>query len=464
MMPLKAGFASCDITPPLGAPMAGYGNRDHGATALEDPLEARVLVLDNGETTVGFVCTDLIGVQARTVAGTRERIEADTDIPPKNVMICGSHTHFGPALEPVGYMTEKLKKAVSEDYRVTLMDSLAGLVSEAYEHMQPVRVGCGTGRALGISFNRRPVNIETKEVAMNLTMEPEAAVAASMEGAKLADMWPRMGHLGPRLTSPLSDLDGLSAGIVDNEVPILRVDTADGEPLATLVSFACHAVVNSDDHYAISPDYIVTTREAFEGVIGGHMLFAAGCAGDQVPTWRRGNSRRRVGHALGAEAAATWEKIETLSDDVSLGCSSRTVNLPIPDDYPTPEEVEEDLAAVEDKDSYEYRRQQTRLERAQEHADDDSIEREVWAARVGDMGIACTPSETLVEIGMQIKQRSPFDHTSVFSITNDYCGYLCTDEAFTEGGYEPGIGYNLNGPGTEEILVETLLEMLQELA
>lgn len=463
-MALQAGFSKCDITPPLGVAMAGYGNRDHGATAIEDPLEARVLVLDDGDTTLAFVCTDLIGVEARTVRETRERIEAEVGLRPENVMVCGSHTHFGPVLEPKGYVPEDLKSEVSEDYRVNLVDSMAGLVAEASRQMVSARVGYGCGRARGISFNRRPVNMESKQVAMNLTMEPEAAVAASIEGARLADMWPRMGHLGPRLSRPLEELDGLSAGVVDNEVPILRIDTADGEPLATLLSFACHAVVNSEDHYAISPDFIVTAREAFEDVIGGHMLFAAGCAGDQVPTWRRGNSRRRVGHALGAEAAATWEKIETLSEDVSIGSISRMVEIPIPEDYPTPEEVKKDLEAVEDTDSYEYRRQQMRLERAEEHADEEYIERELWAARIGEMGIACTPSETLVEIGLQIKQRSPFDHTAVFSITNDYCGYLCTDEAFTEGGYEPGIGYNLNGPGTERVLVENLLEMLGELS
>ncbi len=462
-MSLQAGFAKCDITPALGCAMAGYGARDHGAESLEDPLEARVLVLKNGDSGFAIVCTDLIGVDKGTVADIRAKTGELTDLAPEQVMICGSHTHFGPSLKASGYHTEELKAAVSEDYRLNLVASIAGIVTEACEHTQPARVGYGTGRAWGISFNRRPVNVAERQVAMRLTMEPEQAVLASYEGAKLADAWPKHGHMGPRLTPPLPELDGVSAGIADNEVPILRVDTEAGVPLATLVSFACHAVVNSEHGYAISADYPGQLRWAFERIIGGQVLFAAGCAGDQVPTWRRGNSRQRVGRALGSEAAATWQKIEELTDDPLLGSVSRTVELPLPPDYPTPDQVREKMDAIEDKASPECRWLMYQLVQVEKYHECTTVPREMWAARIGDMGIVCTPGETLVEIGLQLKQRSPFAHTSVISIANDYADYLCTDNAIKEGGYEPGKGYNPSGPGTEAALVENGVDMLQQL-
>jgi len=460
---LQAGFAKCDITPALGCPMAGYGGRDHGATALEDPLDARALVLQSGKTTIALVCTDLIGVDEGTVGDIREKATEITDLRPEQIMICGSHTHFGPSLKPSGYMTDELKAAVSEDYRLNLIDSIAGSIAEAIGQLQPAVVGCGTGRAWGISFNRRPVDMTERKVAMNLTMEPEKAVAASLEGAKLAEAWPRHGHLGPRLTPPLAELDGLSAGAVDNEVPVLRVDTKAGQPLATLISFACHAVVGSEDQYAISADYPGPARWAFEQVIGGQMLFAAGCAGDQVPTWRYGNSRQRVGRALGSEAAATWQKIEELSNDPLLGSVSRTVELPLPPDYPTPDQVRQKIDAIEDKTSSECRWLMYQLVQVEKYHECATVPWEMWAARIGDMGIICTPGETLVEIGLQLKQRSPFPYTSVISIANGYADYLCTDDAIKEGGYEPGKGYNPGGPGTEKVLVENGVEMLKEL-
>ncbi len=463
-MPLQAGFAKCDITPALGCAMAGYGARDHGAESVEDALEACVLVLRNGDTAFAIVCTDLIGLDEGTAADIRAKTGELTDLAPEQVMVCGSHTHFGPSLKASGYHTEELKAAVSEEYRLNLVASLAGIVAEACEHTQPARIGYGTGRAWGISFNRRPVNIAERQVVMRLTMEPEQATLASVEGAKLADAWPRHGHLGPRLTPPLSQLDGISAAIADNEVPVLRVDTEAGEPLATLVSFACHAVAGSDEFYAISPDYPGEARAAFEAVIGGQMLFASGCAGDQVPTWRQGNSRRRVGRALGSEAAATWQKIQELTDDPLLGSVSRTVELPLPPDYPTPDQVREKIDAVEDKAGSECRWLMSQLVQVEKYHECATVPWEMWAARIGDMGIICTPGETLVEIGLQLKQRSPFAHTSVISIANGGAdGYLCTDNAIKEGGYEPGKGYNPSGPGTEAVLVENGVEMLEEL-
>ena len=98
-MSLQAGFVECDITPPLSCAMAGYADRDHGATALEDPLKAQVLLLRNEQTAIALVCTDLIGVDEETVAEIRQRASELTELKPQQIMICASHTHFGPTLE-----------------------------------------------------------------------------------------------------------------------------------------------------------------------------------------------------------------------------------------------------------------------------------------------------------------------------------------------------------------------------
>jgi neutral ceramidase len=72
------------------------------------------------------------------------------------------------------------------------------------------------------------------------------------------------------------------------------------------------------------------------------------------------------------------------------------------------------------------------------------------------------PGEVLVEIGLQIKQRSPFPVTLVVSLANGCVGYLPTDNACREGGYEPT--WSPVGPGTERVLVETAVALLEELA
>jgi hypothetical protein len=38
---------------------------------------------------------------------------------------------------------------------------------------------------------------------------------------------------------------------------------------------------------------------------------------------------------------------------------------------------------------------------------------------------------------MNVRDRSPFEHTFYFGYTNGWFGYLPTAQAFAEGGYEP---------------------------
>ena len=50
--PFRAGAATSNITPPLGASLNG-GMSDRTATHIHDELHARCLVLDDGKTQAG---------------------------------------------------------------------------------------------------------------------------------------------------------------------------------------------------------------------------------------------------------------------------------------------------------------------------------------------------------------------------------------------------------------------------
>ena len=61
---------------------------------------------------------------------------------------------------------------------------------------------------------------------------------------------------------------------------------------------------------------------------------------------------------------------------------------------------------------------------------------EIGAISMGDVAIATNPAELFVEYGLEIKQKSPFEVTMISELTNGYCGYVPTEEAFEEKGYE----------------------------
>src|SRR5262249_56073327 len=56
---LKGGVARVEITPQTGLPMYGYRNRTSPSQGVLDPLYARVLALEVGETRLAIVTLDL---------------------------------------------------------------------------------------------------------------------------------------------------------------------------------------------------------------------------------------------------------------------------------------------------------------------------------------------------------------------------------------------------------------------
>ena len=42
----------------------------------------------------------------------------------------------------------------------------------------------------------------------------------------------------------------------------------------------------------------------------------------------------------------------------------------------------------------------------------------------------------MTEMGLHVKKQSPYRNTIMITHCNGLTGYICTDKAFTEGGYE----------------------------
>jgi neutral ceramidase len=83
---------------------------------------------------------------------------------------------------------------------------------------------------------------------------------------------------------------------------------------------------------------------------------------------------------------------------------------------------------------------------------------------VGDAAITSMPFEVFAEIGLQIKERSPFAQSFTVSLANGSEGYLPTARHHALGGYETWLGTNRVEPDAAGKMTDALLEMLRELA
>ena len=88
---------------------------------------------------------------------------------------------------------------------------------------------------------------------------------------------------------------------------------------------------------------------------------------------------------------------------------------------------------------------------------------EVITVRIGNVAFVGLPGELFCEFGMDIKKHSPAKHTMVIELANDVIGYIPTENAFEQGGYEPTPGSTMYVRGSGEKLAASALKQLNKL-
>jgi hypothetical protein len=83
---------------------------------------------------------------------------------------------------------------------------------------------------------------------------------------------------------------------------------------------------------------------------------------------------------------------------------------------------------------------------------------------IGDVAIVGVPAELFTVLGVEIKRQSPFRHTVIAELSNDWVGYVPDSSGHELGGYQTWTGHHSYGePGTGERMVATALSQLGRL-
>ncbi len=410
------GTAAIDITPPVGVLLAG-SLRPRTSVGTDDPLLCKAMVLDNGKTLVAVVTLDLITWPRLRCQGPREAIAARTGIAPEHVLINCSHTHSGPYTDASLYLVDA---ELDEAYLGQVGEAIAEAVCRAAEELEPVSVGTVKGRCGGVGRNRR-------------LRRPDGSVI---------NAW----------LVPAQDREALSTAGPEDEDLLAWVFFSGERPVATLWNYTVH--VNAHFGTSFSADYPGRVAAALSEEFGPEFfsLFLPGACGDINNTVGFEPLHRRLSAAMRELVArATPES----SDD--LGAAWRQVALEVRDREPFQE------AEIADKwpDGFEVFQTEDRLLKADPQ---DTLTTVVQALRIGEGAIAATPGETFVNLGLDLKARSPFEITAVAELSNDGIGYIPTREAFAQGGYETFRSRWVRVvPGSGERLVDDLVDMLEQL-
>lgn len=442
---LRAGIGVSDITPPLGYRMSGYF-RERLSTGIHDPLHAKAIVFQQGYQSAALVFCDISKISPDVSRHARERASEKTGIPASNILVAATHSHTGPlyfgALRNHFHDLAVAKHGKDPhdeiDYPGVLVEKVVDAVAAAHATARPVRVETGTAQQLGLSFNRR-FHMKDGSVRMN------------------------PGKLNPDIVRP--------AGPIDPEVGILLIRDADTRrAFASLSVFALHLDTVSGTEY--SADYPYYLEQSLREVLGAGFvsLFGIGTCGD-INHYDVSDDRRQKGHeeaerigtTLGETIRAALPGLKTVENPL-LAASRATVDAPL-QQY-SPEQVVQarrDMANVANPDWPRNKRVEAFKILDLQLREGTRLPIEIQVFRLSDeVAIVGLPGEIFVELGLAIKQASPFTTTLVVELANDAPGYIPTKKAFGEGSYETVNSGVRSGSG--EMLIDAAVRLLQGLA
>jgi len=465
---LWAGVARVDITPPIGIAHANWGAQTHQRAAGVDlPLWATALALSDDHETIVIVDVDVLYLWKNEAAAALDAVAVLTGLPKSHIRLSWTHTHSGPTIGSDWTSWTSEGGEMVAPYTENLIQQIAGVAWKAIQDVRAVRVSAGTG-SCKIGVNRR-------------LQRPE-------DGAVIVGRY--------------------WDGIVDESVQVVRIDEISGTPLATIVNYACHPITVGPDNQLITPDYPGMMKRVVEEATGSTCLFLQGATGDIGPI--RGVARdglieyKRLGRILGHEASKVWWEIEQRPANADyLGTLESGAPLAIYDDrarnpdgsqklrvkiqpmklplraLPSPAEFEVELeksvallnelraSGGSDADirwqTMLSKRAAMRADLAREYQGQTHQTYDLQIFTIGDdIALAAMPGEPFVEIGLRIKEKSPFKHTLFSGYSNVGWAYIPTPQAYELGGYE--VEVTPFEPGASLQIVDEALRVLGEMA
>jgi hypothetical protein len=475
---LSAGVAKVDIT-----------NLDAGS--VNDPLYAKALVLKSGSTMTAIVTVDAVAIggighiKDDYLEKVRDAVEKELGIPPTNVMANASHCHGTPCKDADERTIQAIKQAAG--------------------NLVPVKVGVGTGYEDRIMENRRlkMKDGRTIDVRHAYSIPPDEEIASvgpvdteigvlrldRLDGTTLAVLYNFACHPIQNVPSRgnSADITGFASQVIEDNLsegtvalfvqgcggdinPIRYKDVdypRDAEPLGNMLGLSTLKAVRR-----------IETKEDTRLTVTSENL-----------TLPRADTASRI-------AEMESQQVQLLN---SLGGTSLNLKtfLPLFVKYKASEEFpanypyrylhdrklgrkDLDILDAENRANMEryirnihtmekLTRLNTNMRLLRKHhaagaaAGKRTIDVELTGLRIGDFVMTTFPGELTVQIGLNLKKKSPHDLTFIAGYTNGYIYYAPTTEQLLNVGGAQEDSDCVLGADWQKIYEDKATEILNKL-
>lgn len=420
---LLAGTAQTDITPPLGTIINGEFVAFYAHT-IHDPLYAKALVLSDGITTIPLVMVDICAMDKDFITEVKKEIAAVTHIPPGNILIAATHTHFA------GSIVDLLGGPCDLAYRKNLGAKIVQSVKNALAKLQPAKLGYTS------------VDVPEHVVCRRYYMKP---------GYKAVN--PVTGGYDIIKTNPAGGEDFIDrrASEVDTELSCIAVMSAAGEWISVLANYSMHYVGDcangtvTADYFGVFSRHLAASLKAGKGFVG---MLSNGTSGEaniwdflQPDRYPKEEHQKKevIGKDLAVKLSEAIKNIQWQANPL-LSAAFKEITLGVR--KPSVAEVE---AAKEIVSQTDYRlitpdqeamvkiyaREQVLLNEYP-----DTIEFPVQALKIGDITIGALGGEFFAETGLALKHHISTGKYFTITMANGYIGYVPPAHEIEKGGYE----------------------------
>lgn len=419
-----------DATPPIGSPVA-YAR----VKSIVDPLRAKGIVLLPHDQKPIVVCVfDWIGIANGAQDWWRKELAIAADTTPDRVAIHTVHQHDGPQCDTSAMELLASPEQAEPHFDVKFIgrvkDDLVGAIQQAVGQSRPVtHIGTGKAKVEKVASNRRLLGTDGKVAKMRFSSCTDAEAIAAPEGVIDPYVW--------------------SVSFWDGE-----------QALACLNYYATHPM----SHYGkgdVSPDFPGLARAAREKETGVMHLYFTGAGGNVAAgKYNTGAPEVRavLAQRLGAAMRQAWQK--TVKTELS---ASDIAWKTVPVSLPVAPHLEADglrrtlqQADANDQDRLAAASNLAWLERCQAGRQID-----ISCLSVGPARIVHMPGELFVEYSLAAQRMCPNEFVCMAAYGDYGPGYIGTETAYSQGGYETSPQASRVDPRAEQVLLLALEKLLK---
>ncbi|MBX7255718.1 MAG: hypothetical protein K1Y02_05115 [Candidatus Hydrogenedentes bacterium] len=457
---MNVGCAQVDITPRRALTLCGFAARRNLPFAeIHDPLRLHALIVAEKEERVLILSFDLLALGPEVTERLHEVLDAvdGLDVPRAKRVFCCTHTHSAPA-------AVKLMGCgvIEADYIAQLSEAVASVAAQASAQCVLAQARVAKIELSGHSYNRRRVLDDGRVV---MTEQPSTPVR-------------KAGPVLPRML-------------------LLRFETEDGLPVAGLVHWAAHPCTVCGN--CVTGDFPGELCRQLSAKHGYPYMFLQGSCGNINPPLGDMSVEQMLGNV-----SSIMEELEQPAwsppvNPAPFRLAGRSIALPYAAGLPLSEliamgEGMKQIAETGHGPQRELQELSNILNVEVGREPDPLMLRYIagvlrnWTAeqigvaegnqartcpldvkvlRIGHVVLCFVAAEVFAETALAIQETFPELCVALVGYASPIVGYLPTDEAMDEGGYEVAYAFKFYGHpaafarGAEALTVATLKELVE---